>query len=208
MKTKTNSLSIRLIYWITNITFWMYCVGSVFAVALAIALIFNLIGPTQLHVGIPVGIDVIEKGQLELNNTVISTQFVEMYGKIHLIDTPAFLGRIYASFMLCIVLLFFYMYLIFRKFITNVYNGIFFEINNIFLLKKIAYGLVAVWVFTVFYAYFQYFYITKQLIYKTIDITGKVETYPVVLLVALFIWVLSHVFMKGVKLQEDNNFTI
>lgn len=202
------SLSIKIIYWFTQVTFWLYCGVSIFAVGLAVALMLNLFGPTQLHVGIPVSIDVVEKGKLELNNTIITTQFVEMYGKIHFIDTPPFLGRIYGGFMMFILVLFFYIFLIFRKFIINVYNGVYFEIGNIFLLKKVAYGLAGVWLFTVFYAYFQYFYITKSLVYESIEFTGDVQTYPITLLVALFIWVLSHIFTKGVQLQEENSLTV
>jgi len=46
----------------------------------------------------------------------------------------------------------------------NVYEGKYFELKNISLLKRIAYALVGVWVFTAFYAYFQYFFLVNNLV--------------------------------------------
>ena len=208
MEANKNPLSIKVIYWVTNIIFWLFTVVSVLAVAVAIALMFNLFGNTQLHTGIPVAVDILEQGKLEINNTITNVKFVEMYGKLHFIDTPAFLGRIYSIFIFIILGLFFFILLTFRRFINNVYKGIYFEINNIALLKRISYTLIGVWAFTVFYAYFQYYYIVKHLEFSSVKISGDIQTYPVILLFALFIWVLSHIFMKGCKLQEENNFTI
>lgn len=208
MEANKNPLSIKVIYWVTNIIFWLFTVVSVLAVAVAIALMFNLFGNTQLHTGIPVAVDILEQGKLEINNTITNVKFVEMYGKLHFIDTPASLGRIYSIFIFIILGLFFFILLTFRRFINNVYKGIYFEINNIALLKRISYTLIGVWTFTVFYAYFQYYYIVKHLEFSSVKISGDIQTYPVILLFALFIWVLSHIFMKGCKLQEENNFTI
>ena len=208
MEANKKPLSIKGIYWVTNIIFWLFTVVSVLAVAVAIALMFNLFGNTQLHTGIPVAVDILEQGKLEINNTITNVKFVEMYGKLHFIDTPASLGRIYSIFIFIILGLFFFILLTFRRFINNVYKGIYFEINNIALLKRISYTLIGVWTFTVFYAYFQYYYIVKHLEFSSVKISGDIQTYPVILLFALFIWVLSHIFMKGCKLQEENNFTI
>lgn len=68
--------------------------------------------------------------------------------------------------------------------------------------------MVVVWFFTVFYAYFQYFYLVKNLQFNTVEIGSDVNSYPTILLAALLIWVLSHIFMKGCKLEEENNYTI
>ena len=76
------------------------------------------------------------------------------------------------------------------------------------LLKRIAWALVAVWFFSLFYSIFQYFYIIQNYSFKTIEATGDMQTYPILLLVALFIWVLSHIFQKGVELEHDKELTI
>jgi hypothetical protein len=208
METTKKHLSIKIIYWITNVLFWILVVVAILGLVLAGAFMFKLFDETQLHVGVPVAINVLEKGTLELNNSVSSIEFVEMYGKIHFIDTSPEIGQVYSFFILVALAFVFYIFYTFRKFITNVYHGVYFDLFNISLLKRISYALVGFWAFSVFYAYFQYYYLVKNLEFSTIEISGDVETNSYVLLSALFIWVLSHIFMKGCELQEENSYTI
>lgn len=210
MQTIKRPLSIKVIYWITNISFWIYTAISVFALVLVVVLLLGILDEFQLHVGIPVAFNVVEQGTLDLNlsSTFINVEMVEMYGKLHFIDTPASVGRIYSMFILLIITIFFYIFYTFRRFINNVYNGKYFDFDNIALLKRISYALVVTWVFTAIYAYFQYFFIVINLEFSSLESTGNVQTYPVILLVALFIWVLSHIFMKGCELQDENKLTV
>lgn len=211
MQTLKKPLSIKVIYWITNITFWIYAAASALMLIIAVALMFNVFNnDLQLHVGVPVAMNVLEQGTLDLDfsNKYINVEFVEMYGKVHFIDTPAALGRIFSIFVLLILTIFFYMFFTFRKFINNVYDGKYFDVDNISSLKRISYALVVTWVFTAFYAHFQYYFIVMNMEFSTIEATGDVQTYPVILLVALFIWVLSHIFMKGCELQDENKLTV
>jgi hypothetical protein len=210
MKTLKKPLSIKIIYWITNITYWIYVAVSVAALFLIGVLMYGGLDDLQLNVGIPVAVNVIEEGTLDLNlsSTIINVEFAEMYGKIHFIDTPAFIGRIFAVFMFIILLIMFYIFYTFRKFINNVYVGKYFDFDNIALLKRISYALVVTWIFTAIYAYFQYFFIVVNLNFNSLDITSNVQTYPIILLIALFIWVLSHIFMKGCELEDETNLTI
>ncbi len=162
----------------------------------------------NLHVGIPVSFDLLEQGYLSFKGNTPKVEFVEMYGKIRFIDLPPTVGRFYGVFIMVITAMLLYIFLIFRRFINKVNQGIFFDIYNISLLKQIAYTLVAIWIFTAFYAYFQYFYIAINLEFSSLSSPGSVQTYPVILLVALFIWVLSHIFSKGCELQEESNQTV
>ena len=200
--------SIKVIYWMTKITFWIFAAMSVLLFALATVLLFEVIDETQLHIGVPIGINVLEQGEAVINHQVLKVEFKEMYGKLHFIDCPAFIGKTYSYFIFIITSVSLYIFITFKNFITNVYQGQYFERKNILLLKRIAYALLGVWLFTVFYGYFQYFYLVQNLEFTSITITDKVETYPVILLVALFTWVLSHVFIKGVELKNENELTI
>jgi len=210
MQTHKKPLSIKIIYWITNITFWLFSAIAVLALFLVIVLLLGILEELQLHVGIPVAFNVLEQGTLDLNlsSTYIDVKMVEMYGKIHFIDTPIAVGRVYSLFILTIVTIFFYIFYTFRRFINNVYKGNYFDFDNIALLKRISYALAATWVFTAFYAYFQYFFLVKNLNFDTIEVKGDIQTYPAILLVALIIWVLSHIFMKGCELQDENKLTV
>ena len=210
METIKKPLSIKVIYWITNITFWIYVAVTVLAFFLVGALLIFELDELQLHVGIPVMVNVIEKGTLDLNmmSSLVNVELVEMTGKVHFINTPPEVGRVYALFIFSIVILFLYIFLTFKRFIGNVYNGVYFDMKNISLLKRISYALVIIWVFTVFYAYFQYFFLVINMNFETVEFTSDVQTYPIVLLVALFIWVLSHIFMKGCELQDENKLIV
>ncbi len=210
METIKNPLSIKVIYWITNITFWIYLAITVLAFFLVGALLLFDLEDLQLHVGMPVDVNIIEKGTLDLSilSSLTSVELVEMTGKLHFINTPPEVGRVYALFIFSIVLLFLYMFLIFKRFIGNVYSGVYFDMKNISLLKRISYALVFIWIFTIFYGYFQYFFLVINMNFETIEFTSNVQTYPSILLVALFIWVLSHIFMKGCELQDENKLTV
>ena len=210
METIKKPLSIKVIYWITNITFWIYIAVTILAFFLVAALLLFELDGLQLHVGIPVMVNVIETGTLDLNivSSLVNVELVEMSGKVHFIDTPPEIGRVYSLFIFSVVLLFLYIFLIFKRFIGNVYSGIYFDMKNISLLKRISYALVIIWVFTAFYAYFQYFFLVRNMNFDTIEFTSEVETYPVILLGALFIWVLSHIFMKGCELQDESKLTV
>ncbi len=203
-------LSIKVIYWVTNISFWIFVALSILALILvAVLLLFDLEN-LQLHVGLPVMVNIIEKGTLDLNivSTLVNVELVEMTGEVHFINTPPEIGRVYSLFIFSIVILFLYILLIFKRFVGNVYDGIYFDMKNISLLKRISYALVLVWIFTAFYGYFQYFFLVINMNFDTIEFTSDVQTYPLTLLVALFIWVLSHIFMKGCELQDESELTV
>lgn len=202
--------SIKVIYWITNVMFWIYSAVSILLLALVVGLVFGVFDDLQLHVGIPVTANILEQGTLDLNivSTFINVEFVDMTGSIHFIDTPHKVGCVYGVFILIVTSIMFYIFLTVKRFVSNVYDGRYFDFHNILLLKRISYALLVGWVFTAFYAYFQYFFIVSNLQFETIEFTGNVQTYPITLLFALIIWVLSHIFMKGCELQEENKLTV
>lgn len=203
-----NPTSVKLIYWITQVVFWLFTAAGFFAIFIAIALIFNLIHDLKLDVGIPVRMDVVEVGAFEFGDQSTTVQLNEMIGKLRFDSTPLLIQRVYGVFILVILSITYYLLMTFRVFITQVYKGHYFERKNILLLKRISYGLLAIWIITVFYGYFQYFFIVNNMKFESIVSNGNVETYPVILLFALFIWVLSHIFMKGVEMESERELTI
>ncbi len=208
MESEKKPLGIRIIYWTTNILFWIYVVTGTVLAIWALVFMLGIFDTAQLHVGVPIYVNILEQGSLDLGDSQIGVQFSEMTGKLHFIDTPVFISRTYSVFMMAVALLFFYIFWTFRQFINTVYRGVYFDTENILSLKKIAYSLVGLWGFVVIYGYFQYFYLALNMHFETIEITGNVQTYPVILLAALFIWVLSHIFAKGSALQDEQNLTI
>ena len=203
-------LSIKIIYWFTNITFWIYISVSVVTFAFVAALFIFNTETLELHVGVPVVVNILETGTLDLNivSNYVDVEFVEMTGKVHFHKTPPEVAKVYALFIFIIFILSIYIFVIFRRFINNVYSGNYFDYKNISLLKRISYTLVIIWLFTVFYGYFQYFFLVINMKFNTIELTSDVKTYPIILLVALIIWVLSHIFAVGSKLEEENKLIV
>ena len=210
MKTIKSPFSIRLIYWFTNISL------GLLALVFLVAIIFNILLYTdffgsdmQLHTQLPVKVDLVEKGLLHLNNQDLKVELVEAKTKIHFLNTPTFLAKKFGIAILILILVVSYITWIFSLFIANVERGIIFTIDNINLLKKLAYGIVGYWFFTLVYYQLFYYYIAQHLEFDNVIIgSNEVSIDSNMLFVALFIWVLAHIFIKGVQLQQEKDLTI
>lgn len=145
---------------------------------------------------------------MHLNNQNIQVELVEATTQIHFFNTPNFITKKVGVAMLCVVLLASYLTWIFTRFIKNVKDGKVFTINNIDLLKRISYTLLGFWLFTVIYMRIAYYYIAKRLEFNNIHIRDDIPNFPGILFVALFIWVLAHIFITGLKLQQEKDLTI
>jgi len=208
MNTKQNAASVNIIYWITNVSFWFYVLVSFFGFFLALGFITGWVHNTQINIGVPLAYNIIEKGVLHLNGDIIKVQFTQMYGNISIDDTPVYITRVYGVFIIIMLAILVYIFKTFKEFVSTIYRGCYFDRKNIMSLKRIAYAIVLVWFFRLVYLIFQYFYLVKNIEIKSADFSGQFQTYPLILLFALFIWVLSHIFQKGVELQKENELTI
>lgn len=210
MKSINQPLSIKVIFWITNIFFWLFSIAAIIASVFAFLIISGLIHDIELSIGVPVAVDILEKGTLDLSfmPNYVDIEFKEMYGQLHIVNTPIEIARIYGVFMLLMIVFTFYIFRELRLFVLNIYRGKYFDFQTISRLKRISYGIVVIWIFTAFYAWFQYFFLIRNADFSGLNLTSNVETYPGLLFVAVFIWALSHIFSKGLQLQEENKLTI
>lgn len=209
MKKNKNPLSIKIIYWLTNIIYWLIIVvgGGV--------LVFNVLVYTsffgndlQLHAHLPVKANVLEEGTLRLNSTTHKIALVNASSQVHLINTPISVARKYGTVLLIAFMFLFYLFFTFRKFIVNVHKDIIFEDVNVDLLRHLAYGLLAFWFFAILYSRLAYAYIKNAIDFQHVEITEEYRNFAGLLMLALFVWVLSHIFQRGVKLQEDKDLTV
>lgn len=209
MKTKKSPLSILIVYWITNISLGLLLIIFLAAVAFNILMYTNFFGDNmQLHTQLPVKVDFLETGNLHINNQDVKVELVEATTKIHFFNTPEYIYKKIGIVVLLVVVGFSYLMWIFRVFIKNVKNGRIFNINNIQLLKKLAYGIALFWLFTVVYMRVFAYSIAEKLQFENIRITNDFPNYSGVLFLALFIWVLAHIFITGLKLQQEKDLTI
>ncbi len=209
MKIVKPPFSIRLIYWLTNFAFGIMALVFIAAIAFNIVLYTGLFGDDmQLHTELPVKVDFLEKGNLHLNDQDIKVELVEATTKIHFFNTPDFITRKVAIILLFVIGIGGYLIWTFRTFIKNVKDGLIFDIKNISLLKRLSYALVGVWLLMTIYMQLFYHYIAKHLEFENVVISSNVRDYSDILVLALFIWVLAHIFTTGLRLQHEKDLTI
>ena len=202
-------LSIRIIYWFSNIVLGLLTLVFLATVVFNILLYTDFFGnDMQLHTDLPVKVDFLETGNLNLNGQDIKVELVEASTRIHFFNTPNFIAKKVGFALLFVILFAIGLTWLFRTFIKNVKEGEPFTVKNITLLQKLAYTLVGFWLFAVIYMRIFYYYIAKNLEFEHIRISDDFPNYKGILFAALFIWVLAHIFITGVKLQEEQDLTI
>lgn len=209
MEEKKSPLSIRIIYWFTNIASVLYLFTSATVLVLVTLLLFDVIGDDiQLHTNLPVKVDFMNEGLLQLKGGDTRIHMVDALGSIHFIDTPKAITRIILPVLFLVIPIFGYLLWVFRKFIVNVKNNVIFDVKNIAYLKRFGFGLMGLWLTSVIYARVFYYTIAKQLTIENAEITSELPEYAGILLVGLFIWMISHIFKVGLDLQQEKELTI
>ena len=202
-------LSFKVIHILNEIIFWLFSLVTLLAFVFAILVFAGVFREgMQLHVNLPVAFDTEEVGYIVTNDIPSRVQLVEAYGKVHFIDTPINIARLYMLPLLIVVSMMFTMMFIFRKFIRNVRKGIIFEIKNIKLLRMLAIGLLTFWTFWRTYDWISGMILEKRLNFSTISLSTATQDHNVLLISSLVLWVLSHIFIQGMKLNEENSLTI
>lgn len=179
------------------------------------ALIFNIFLYTsffgddlQLHVQFPVKVNILEQGSLVINKTTVAVELVEATSKIHFINTPLFIARKFGTAMLIAFLFLFYLFFNFRKFIVNVRNSRIFDYSNVEVLRNIAYGLLGFWFMSIIYGRLVYAYIGTHMNFQHVEVVEDYQNFAGILMAALFTYVLSHIFKRGVELQDEHDLTV
>ncbi|MCD4731370.1 MAG: DUF2975 domain-containing protein [Bacteroidales bacterium] len=209
MKTSKTPLSIKIIYWFTQVIFGLFLLVCLAIIAFNVLLFTDFFGnDLQLHTRFPVKVNILETGNLYLNKINIKVELVEGITQIHFFNTPLFLARWFGSALIMVAAVFMYILISFRSFISNVKKQVIFVEDNIQHLKNISYAFLILWVFAIVYVRIMYQAIGKNVEFKHVEILHDYPNFAGLLMLALFIWVLSHIFMTGVKLQEEQNLTV
>ena len=202
-------LSIRIIYILTSIVYYLTIITSSFGIIFAIGLLSGFWGDNlQLHTQMPFEANFIETGTAMYWGQEVQIELVEISGKFHYIDTPQIVARTNAIPMFIIFPLMFLIVFLFHRFIRNVSEGKIFEASNFYLLRKLSYILTGMWFFTVFYFHLLQRVIFREVKFDNIEFSMSGGWYLGLILAALFTWVLSHIFLKGLELQTENELTI
>jgi len=209
MEEKRTPLSFHVIYWIMNIITGLFALVCIAVIVFYVMLWTDHFGnDLQLHVHLPGQVNFMETGVMPFAGEPIKIELVEASARIHFFDTPAPLARKFVMILMGVCALSFFLIWTFRQFIVNVRKGLVFSISNIILLQRISYTLVGFWVLMIVYMRVTYYLISARIAMENVEIVSDFNNYPGILLAALFIWVLSHIFIRGLKLKEEQDLTI
>lgn len=206
---KKTPLSIRIIYILTSIVYYFTIIVSSFGVLFAIGLLLGLFGENlNLHTQMPFEASIKEVGTTMYLGQEIQVQLVEATGKFHYIDTPSIVARTNAIPMFFIFPLMFFVVFLFHRFIRNVSEGRIFDAEIFYYLRKLSYVLAGMWLFTVVYFQLLQRVILREMKFESLEFSSGGGWYSGLIIAALFTWVLSHIFLKGLELKEENELTI
>lgn len=209
MKIIKPPLSIRLIHWFNHVVLGLLSLVTLGAIVFNILLYTNFFGDDiQLRTSFPAKVNFMEKGDLYLHGDHIKVQLVDASSRIHFIDTPDYITKKAGIALLIVLFMILFLVWEFRQFVLNVKKGDVFTKNNIHSLHKIAYILVGIWIFIAVYMRLAYSYLNENIHFENIVITNEIPNYKGLLFVALFVWVLAHIMMSGLKIKEEQELTI
>ena len=201
--------SIKLIYWLTN--FMMGLLGIVFLLALA----FNIavftgheLDDTDMRVQLPAKVDIAQQGTLQVMGEEITVQLVDAESQLRLVNPPSKLIKYIMVSILLLILGVAYLVCQFRTIVKNVRNGLVFEIENIRLLKKIAYILAGFWLVMLIYIQVGTHIVQEHMHVEGVSFSGDPVSTSNVLVMSLCLWVLAHIFSTGLKMKEEQALTI
>lgn len=207
MKKNKTPMSFHVIYWIMNVVTGLFGLIALAIIVFYVMLWTNFFGnDLQLHVDLPGKVNYLQNGILAGSN--IQVELVEASARIHFFNTPTYIARSFVMMLMGVMALGLFLLLTFRTFVANVRKGYVFTVSNITLLQRISYTLLAFWIILIIYQRIMYHYISSHVEIDNIEVLGEFNNYPGILLIALFIWVLTHIFRRGLKLQEEQALTI
>tara|TARA_R110002050_G_scaffold41242_1_gene100033 strand:+ start:24444 stop:25073 length:630 start_codon:yes stop_codon:yes gene_type:complete len=209
MKKQKSPLSIKILFWLSTISFWLMSIITVVVIVEnAIILFGNYSHEFQMIINLPVPIEVVETGVLHLDNGDFNVKIENAYGRLRFVDAPMFVTKKVIQLVLFFILIGWFITWKFRNFMKNIKNGRYFEIANINNLKHISYGLVMLYVTTRVYMGIMKNVVEKSLEFSSVTVGGDMYDTDVIIYAALMLWVLAHIFVKGIELKQEQELTI
>ena len=209
MKSKNNPLSIKIIYYLTQFTFWVTILGAVLMLFFFTGNVTGLFSEdTETGLDVPVRLNVEETGTFTAYGKTYDVKIQDARGRFEFTGLPR---KVYGFILVSVVILLAMLLAAiwyFRKFIINVYRGIYFDPSNISYLKRMAYSLFIIWCYLLVVSNISAGFIMSTTEFESISFAGTKSDSSAILFGALFIWVLSHIFSKGMQLEQEQELTI
>jgi len=210
MEKHKSQFSIWLIYNLSRVIFWTFAVLSL--IVILTALVLNLfVIPAEgytLSVELPTNFEVQGKGLLNLSDATTAIKIYGASGTIAFENPPRIISIAFFLGLIPLILAIMYSVWTFKSFTFNVKMGKVFEIANIKYLKRIAYALFGIWVYLKMSIILFNSFVVPKIVFDGLEFSFTSGSLFKLLALSLFIWVLSHIFQKGVEIAEENKLTV
>lgn len=148
-----------------------------------------------------------EVGKANFYGQEMDVTFADAKGKVNFMDAPKIVARIFAvQFVLMSLITFFLVHLFFRI-IKNVYRGVVFEIDNFNILRKLGISLLGFYFYLLIATQLWKYGFSTNHVISDINLSFGGGTTPI-LVGALFLLMLSQIFLRGLEIQKENELTV
>jgi hypothetical protein len=206
---KQQHFSIRLIDGITKVFFWFFAVVSTIFL---VFIVLHLMGLTpeklKLSVELPTSFSVMEEGSFATGDHVSTISISEATGKITFNRAPRLVSVGFSFYVLPLLAALLYILWLFKGFTSNVRLGNVFDPTNIKHLKRLAYVIAGTWFYLQLTVVVYNIFIVQRFVFSGVQFSYGSGSYVGLLFVALFVWVLTHIFQKGAEMEEENRLTV
>jgi hypothetical protein len=206
---KKQHFSIWLIDGLARIIFWFFAgVSAIYSVFLVIHLLGFTPDELNLSVELPTSFRVLEEGTFRDGDSISPITITEANGKVTFENAPKLISVVLPLCALPLVASLLYTLWLFKGFTKNVKLGRVFDPKNINHLKRIAYVITATWLYLQIGVVIYNLFIVSRFSFENLQFSYSHGSFGGLLIFALFIWVLSHIFQKGAEIEEENLLTV
>ncbi|MEQ9064053.1 MAG: DUF2975 domain-containing protein [Vicingaceae bacterium] len=203
-----NLNSINILYWISNIAIGLFALLLIIILIMNAAIIADVgIDNKVFTMELPVEVGG-DKGTYTSNEKVHSVILTEAVGKVGIENAPKSMLYLGLTALLAFMLIGLRFSWIFRKFMINVRLGEIFILQNMKHLRQMSYLIVLYWLLRLTYHKIIFHLYVGRIAFEHVKFNNDFDYQFTMLIPALFLFVLSHIFVKGITMDEELKLTV
>lgn len=203
----TTSISIKVLYWLTNIFFWMLISALVLIIFSRVLHIWDIEFDFSSTIGVRLDNELAHVTSIHINDIETPVKVSKILGKVALKDLPGGYAWVLDVLFVINIVLFIYILNRVRAFFARVKNDSIFTYENVILLMHASYGLIIYGlhdILTNFYMKWSYNFGSETHI--NIDMAKIFFNNGFVF--GMLLLVLAQIFKRGVELQNEVELTV
>ena len=203
-----NPFSLKLLHLLTIISYWVMIV--LITIVAFMGIIIITLDPQGPSLGFSTNLTHFEEVlYLESEEGIpidVALNAGEVKIPVKYMDTPTQFSVLLMSltWMFCVLIIVRY----FKTFMKGVLDGVIFQTESIYLLKKAALGLVVLDVIELIMRVVGHFYVKRKFDLGLLEYEFDWGFPSFNLIFALTLWALAHIFQKGKELEEEQKLTV